>query len=177
MLDNVYTLVILYTSMNLPIAIWMMQFVPGRGAQGGARGRHRSTARNLMRTLISWIVVPMTAPRARRDQPDLLHLQLERVHVRAVNLTAVRGLDGADLPGRLHLQPRTVPRRKLCAAATRVVSLPVLIAGFAAQDKLVRGQAREAAHQLSWTANPASTGSDTSVAAAHSFPRNSPGWR
>ncbi len=25
MLDNVYTLVILYTSMNLPIAIWMMQ--------------------------------------------------------------------------------------------------------------------------------------------------------
>jgi sorbitol/mannitol transport system permease protein len=25
MLDNVYTLVILYTSMNLPIAVWMMQ--------------------------------------------------------------------------------------------------------------------------------------------------------
>ncbi len=25
MLDNIYTLVILYTSMNLPIAVWMMR--------------------------------------------------------------------------------------------------------------------------------------------------------
>ena len=45
MLDNIWTLIILYTAMNLPIAVWMMRSffleVPERAARGGAA----STAR------------------------------------------------------------------------------------------------------------------------------------
>ena len=38
LLDNIWLLIILYTSMNLPIAVWMMRVVPGRGAGRDARG-------------------------------------------------------------------------------------------------------------------------------------------
>ena len=42
-LDNIWTLVVLYTAMNLPIAVWMMrsffQEVPGGGAGGRLNGR------------------------------------------------------------------------------------------------------------------------------------------
>jgi len=55
----------------------------------------------------------------------------------AVNLTAVRASTApVFLVG--FITSEGLFLAKLCAAAT-VVSLPVLIAGFAAQDKLVRG--------------------------------------
>ena len=101
MLDNVYTLVFLYTSMNLPIAIWMMQSFLAEVPKEVLEAAQVDGA-NLTRTLAS-SVVPMTAP----------------------------GLVGFISSQGLFLA-------KLCAAAT-LVSLPVLIAGFAAQDKLVRG--------------------------------------
>jgi sorbitol/mannitol transport system permease protein len=79
MLDNISLLVILYTSMNLPIAVWMM------------------------RSVLTGVVAG-TAP---------------------VFLTGFVTSQGLFLA-------------KVCAAAI-CVSLPVLIAGFAAQDKLVQG--------------------------------------
>ncbi len=133
MLDNVYTLVILYTSMNLPIAVWMMRSflaeVPEEileAAQVDGAGLSAS-----------WLDRRADrGARARGDQPDLLHLQLERVHVRGEPDRDRASTAPIFLVGFISSQGLFLA--KLCAAAT-LVSLPVLIAGFAAQDKLVRG--------------------------------------
>ena len=46
MLDNIWLLIILYTSMNLPIAVWMMRSflaeVPGGDPRGGVHRRLRA---------------------------------------------------------------------------------------------------------------------------------------
>ncbi len=47
MLDNVYTLVVLYTSMNLPIAIWMMQSFLDDQVSGPAEQAHAHRAPDL----------------------------------------------------------------------------------------------------------------------------------
>ena len=79
MLDNIWTLIVLYTSMNLPIAVWMMRSflaeVPVEMLEAA-----RSTA-PLLRTL-RVIVLPIVLARHRRHLAHLLHLQLERVAVR-----------------------------------------------------------------------------------------------
>ena len=109
MLDNIFTLVILYTSMNLPIAIWMMRSflaeVPVEileAAQVDGAGLLR---------------IAVVGRRCRSPRPGLAATSLIcfifswNEFMFAVNLTATRGLDGADLPGRLHLQPGPVPRQ------------------------------------------------------------------
>ena len=80
MLDNIFTLVILYTSMNLPIAVWMMRSFLAEVPVAILEAASIDGA-GLIRTLVS-VVAPIAAPGHRGDEPDLLHLQLERVHVR-----------------------------------------------------------------------------------------------
>ena len=134
MLDNVFTLVILYTSMNLPIAVWMMQSflaeVPVEileAAQVDGAG--------VIRTLLS-IVAPIAAPGLAATSLICFIFSWNEFMF-AVNLTAVRSSTAPIfLVGFISSQGLFLA--KLCAAAT-MVSLPVLIAGFAAQDKLVRG--------------------------------------
>jgi sorbitol/mannitol transport system permease protein len=134
MLDNVYTLVILYTSMNLPIAIWMMQSFLAEVPKEVLEAAQVDGA-NLMRTLIS-IVVPMTAPGLAATSLICFIFSWNEFMF-AVNLTATRASTAPIfLVGFISSQGLFLA--KLCAAAT-LVSLPVLIAGFAAQDKLVRG--------------------------------------
>ena len=134
MLDNVFTLVVLYTSMNLPIAVWMMRSflaeVPVEileAAQVDGAG--------LTRTLLS-IVAPIAAPGLAATSLICFIFSWNEFMF-AVNLTAVRASTAPIfLVGFISSQGLFLA--KLCAAAT-LVSLPVLIAGFAAQDKLVRG--------------------------------------
>ncbi len=134
MLDNIFTLVILYTSMNLPIAVWMMRSflaeVPVEileAAQVDGAG--------LTRTLLS-IVAPIAAPGLAATSLICFIFSWNEFMF-AVNLTAVRASTAPIfLVGFISSQGLFLA--KLCAAAT-LVSLPVLIAGFAAQDKLVRG--------------------------------------
>ncbi|MEO5708924.1 MAG: carbohydrate ABC transporter permease [Nocardioidaceae bacterium] len=134
MLDNVYTLVILYTSMNLPIAIWMMQSFLAEVPKEVLEAAQVDGA-NLMRTLIS-IVVPITAPGLAATSLICFIFSWNEFMF-AVNLTATRASTAPIfLVGFISSQGLFLA--KLCAAAT-LVSLPVLIAGFAAQDKLVRG--------------------------------------
>ena len=52
MLDNICTLVILYTSMNLPIAVWMMRSPSWPRCPWRSSRRPRSTAPALIRTLV-----------------------------------------------------------------------------------------------------------------------------
>ena len=134
MLDNVYTLVIIYTSMNLPIAVWMMRSflaeVPVEMLEAASLD-----GAGLIRTLRS-IVVPVVAPGIAATSLICFifswnELLFARVLTATVAQTAPVYLTGFVTSQGLFLA-------KVCAAAV-AVSLPVIVAGFAAQDKLVQG--------------------------------------
>jgi sorbitol/mannitol transport system permease protein len=134
LLDNVYMLVILYTSMNLPIAVWMMRSflaeVPVEVLEAAALD-----GCGLFRTLRT-IVIPMVLPGIAATSLICFifswnELLFARVLTATVAQTAPVFLTSFVTSQGLFLA-------KVCAAAI-AVSLPVLIAGFAAQDKLVQG--------------------------------------
>jgi len=134
MLDNVYALVILYTSMNLPIAIWMMQSFLAEVPKEILEAAQVDGA-GLFRTLTQ-IVAPIAAPGLAATSLICFIFSWNEFMF-AVNLTSVSAATSPIfLVGFISSQGLFLA--KLCAAAT-LVSLPVLIAGFAAQDKLVRG--------------------------------------
>jgi sorbitol/mannitol transport system permease protein len=134
MLDNVYALVVLYTAMNLPIAVWMMQSFLAEVPREILEAAQVDGA-GLLRTLWS-IVTPITAPGLAATSLICFIFSWNEFMF-AVNLTATRASTAPIfLVGFISSQGLFLA--KLCAAAT-LVSLPVLIAGFAAQDKLVRG--------------------------------------
>jgi sorbitol/mannitol transport system permease protein len=134
MLDNVYTLVILYTSMNLPIAVWMMRSflseVPKEileAAQVDGAG---------LITVLLRVVAPIALP-GMAATSLICFIFSWNEFMFAVNLTATRASTApVFLVG--FITSEGLFLGQLCAAAT-LVSLPVLIAGFVAQDKLVRG--------------------------------------
>jgi sorbitol/mannitol transport system permease protein len=134
MLANIYTLVFLYTSMNLPIAIWMMQSFLAEVPKEILEAAQVDGA-GLTRTLLS-IVAPIAMPGLAATSLICFIFSWNEFMF-AVNLTATRASTAPIfLVGFISSQGLFLA--KLCAAAT-LVSLPVLIAGFAAQDKLVRG--------------------------------------
>jgi sorbitol/mannitol transport system permease protein len=134
LLDNIVTLVIIYTSMNLPIAVWMMRSflaeVPREIIEAAALDGAR------LPTLLRRIVMPVAAPGIAATALICFifawnELMFARVITSTVASTSPVFLTGFITSEGLFLA-------KLCAAAM-VVSLPVLAAGFAAQDKLVQG--------------------------------------
>ncbi|ROR92481.1 carbohydrate ABC transporter permease [Nocardioides aurantiacus] len=134
MLDNVITLVVLYTSMNLPIAVWMMRSflaeVPVEILEAA-----RMDGAGFLRTMVS-VVAPIAAPGLAATSLICFIFSWNEFMF-AVNLTSTTAATAPIfLVGFISSQGLFLA--KLCAAAT-LVSLPVLIAGFAAQDKLVRG--------------------------------------
>jgi len=134
MLDTVYTLVILYTSMNLPIAVWMMRSFLAEVPREILEAAEVDGA-GLLRILWN-VVAPVAAPGLAATSLICFIFSWNEFMF-AVNLTAVRASTAPIfLVGFISSQGLFLG--KLCAAAT-LVSLPVLIAGFAAQDKLVRG--------------------------------------
>ena len=134
MLDNIYTLVLLYTSMNLPIAVWMMQSFLAEVPKEMLEAAEVDGA-GLLRTLWS-IVRPVTMPGIAATALICVIFSWNEFMF-ALNLTATRASTApVFLVGFISSQGLFLA--KLCAAAT-LVSLPVLIAGWAAQDKLVRG--------------------------------------
>jgi sorbitol/mannitol transport system permease protein len=134
MLDNVFTLVILYTSMNLPIAVWMMRSFLAEVPKEILEAAQVDGA-GIVRVLGS-IVAPIAMPGIAATSLICFIFSWNEFMF-AVNLTAtVSATAPIFLVGFISSQGLFLA--KLCAAAT-LVSLPVLIAGFAAQDKLVRG--------------------------------------
>jgi sorbitol/mannitol transport system permease protein len=134
MLDNIWTLVILYTSMNLPIAVWMMRSflleVPREILEAGeVDGANLATS---LRKIVLPVVSPGLAATAL-----ICFIFAWNEFFFAVNLTATNaGTAPIFLVG--FISSEGLFLAKLCAAAT-LVSLPVLIAGWVAQNKLVRG--------------------------------------
>ena len=134
LLDNIFLLVVLYTSMNLPIAVWMMRSflveVPGEILEAAAMD-----GAGLILTLKS-VVVPIVSPGiAATALICFIFSWNELLFARVLTSTAAQTAP-VFLTGFVTSQGLFLA--KVCAAAL-VVSLPVLIAGFAAQDKLVQG--------------------------------------
>nr|WP_225213083.1 carbohydrate ABC transporter permease [Janibacter melonis] len=133
-LDNIWALTILYTAMNLPIAVWMLRSflaeVPVEMLEAA-----QIDGAGLIRTLTR-IIAPVVMPGIAAASLICFifswnELLLARVLTSTVAQTAPVFLTGFVTSQGLFLA-------KVCAASF-VVSLPVLIAGFAAQDKLVQG--------------------------------------
>ena len=134
MLDNVFTLVVLYTSMNLPIAIWMMRSFLAEVPKEILEAAEVDGAGLI--TVLLRIVAPIAVP-GMAATALICFIFSWNEFMFAVNLTATRASTApVFLVGFITNEGLFLAR--LCAAAT-IVSLPVLIAGFAAQDKLVRG--------------------------------------
>ncbi|GAB2596137.1 carbohydrate ABC transporter permease [Microlunatus antarcticus] len=133
-LDNINFIVILYTAMNLPIAVWMLRSfladIPVELFEAAS-----IDGAGLIRTLRS-IIVPIISPGIAATALICFifswnELLLANTLTSIVAQTAPVFLTSFVTSQGLFLA-------KVCAAAT-AVSLPVLIAGFAAQDKLVQG--------------------------------------
>jgi sorbitol/mannitol transport system permease protein len=134
MLDNIWTLVILYTAMNLPIAVWMMRSFLAEVPKEILEAAEVDGA-GLLRVIWN-IVLPMVSP-GLAATALICFIFSWNEFMFAVNLTATSASTApVFLVG--FITSEGLFLAKLCAAAT-LVSLPVLIAGFAAQDKLVRG--------------------------------------
>ena len=134
LLDNINYLFILYTAMNLPIAVWMMRSfladIPVELFEAAALD-----GAGLIRTLRS-VIVPIISPGIAATALICFifawnELLLANTLTSVIAQTAPVFLTSFVTSQGLFLT-------KVCAAAT-AVSLPVLIAGFAAQDKLVQG--------------------------------------
>ncbi|MFK0169889.1 carbohydrate ABC transporter permease [Streptomyces sp. NPDC090306] len=134
MLDNIWLLVILYTSMNLPIAVWMMQSFLAEVPVAVIEAARVDGAR--LPTVLTRVVAPISLPGIAATALICFifswnELLFARVLTGVVAETAPVFLTGFITSQGLFLA-------KVCAASL-VVSLPVLAAGFAAQDKLVQG--------------------------------------
>ncbi|WP_399094544.1 carbohydrate ABC transporter permease [Streptomyces sp. BBFR2] len=133
-LDNIWLLVLLYTSMNLPIAVWMMRSflaeVPVEMLEAASLD-----GAGLATTLLR-IVGPVAMPGMAATALISFIFSWNELLFARVLTGVVAGTSPVFLTGFVTSQGLFLA--KVCAAAT-VISLPVLAAGFAAQDKLVQG--------------------------------------
>ncbi|GGP54711.1 MULTISPECIES: carbohydrate ABC transporter permease [Streptomyces] len=134
LLDNIWLLVVLYTSMNLPIAVWMMrsflaevpvEILEAASIDGAG-----------LPTVLIRIVGPVAAPGIAATALISFIFSWNELLFARVLTGVVAGTAPVFLTGFVTSQGLFLA--KVCAAAV-CVSLPVLVAGFAAQDKLVQG--------------------------------------
>lgn len=134
LLDNIWTLIILFTAMNLPIAVWMLRSfmleVPGEvleAAEVDGAG---------MLASFREVLLPMIAPGIAATALICVIFAWNEFFF-SVNLTAARaGTVPVFLVG--FITSEGLFFAQLSAAAT-MAALPVVIAGWVAQKQLVRG--------------------------------------
>ncbi|MGV0716058.1 carbohydrate ABC transporter permease [Mycolicibacterium sp. XJ662] len=134
LLDNIWALIVLYTAMNLPIAVWMMRSffleVPGELLEAAALDG-ASTWRSVRE-----VILPLVSPGIAATALICVIFAWNEFFF-AVNLTAVQA---QTMPVFMvgFIAGQGLYWAKLCAAAT-MAALPVVLAGWIAQNKLVRG--------------------------------------
>jgi sorbitol/mannitol transport system permease protein len=134
LLDNIWWLILLYTAMNLPIAVWMLRSFLAEVPVDMLEAASVDGA-SLSRTLRS-IVAPVVMPGIAAAALICFIFSWNELLLARV-LTGTRaGTAPVFLTGFVTSQGLFLA--KVCAASF-VVSIPVLAAGFAAQDKLVQG--------------------------------------
>ncbi|MDZ5078285.1 carbohydrate ABC transporter permease [Nesterenkonia sp. HG001] len=134
MLDNIITLIILYTAMNLPIAVWMMRSffleVPGEVLEAASMD-----GASLMLTMRR-VLIPMVTPGIAATALICVIFAWNEFFF-ALNLTAA---NAATVP--VYLMSTMTSEGQFLAqlsAASVLASLPVVLAGWFAQKQLVRG--------------------------------------
>jgi sorbitol/mannitol transport system permease protein len=134
LLDNIWLLIVFYTAMNLPIAVWMMRSfladIPVELFEAAA-----VDGAGLIRTLRS-IIVPIISPGIAATALICFIFAWNELLLANTLTSVVAGTAPVFLTS--FVTSQSLFLAKVCAAAT-IVSLPVIIAGFAAQDKLVQG--------------------------------------
>ena len=134
LLDNIWALVILYTAMNLPIAVWMMRSffleVPGELLEAASLDG-ASTWR-----AVREVILPLVSPGIAATALICVIFAWNEFFF-AVNLTAVQA---QTMPVYLvgFIAGEGQYWAVLSAAAT-MAALPVILCGWLAQNKLVRG--------------------------------------
>lgn len=133
-LDNISFLILLYTSMNLPIAVWMMRSFLAEVPVEMMEAAQLDGAGLI--TMLRSVVAPVALPGIAATSLICFifswnELLLARTLTSTVASTSPVFLTSFATSQGLFLA-------QVCAAAV-VISLPVLVAGFAAQDKLVQG--------------------------------------
>ena len=133
-LDSVSTLIVLYTSMNLPIAVWMMRSflaeIPVEVLEASSLD-----GAGLVRSFIS-VLIPLSGPGIAATSLSCFIFSWNELPFANV-LTGTRAVT-APVFLTSFVTSEGLFLSQVCAASV-AVSLPVLIAGFAAQDKLVQG--------------------------------------
>ena len=134
LLDNIWALVIMYTSMNLPIAVWMMRSffleVPGELLEAASLD-----GASLWRS-VREVILPLVSPGIAATALICVIFAWNEFFF-AVNLTAV---NAQTMPVYLvgFIAGEGQYWAVLSAAAT-MAALPVILCGWLAQNKLVRG--------------------------------------
>ncbi|RZS82827.1 carbohydrate ABC transporter membrane protein 2 (CUT1 family) [Motilibacter rhizosphaerae] len=134
LLDNIWLLVLLYTTMNLPIAVWMMRSFLAEVPVAILEAASIDGAS--LPAIFRRIILPLSAPGIAATSLICFifswnEMLFARVLTGVVSQTAPVFLTSFVTSQGLFLA-------KVCAAAC-AISFPVLVAGFAAQDKLVQG--------------------------------------
>ncbi|MGE2734882.1 carbohydrate ABC transporter permease [Mycolicibacterium vaccae] len=134
LLDNIWALIILYTAMNLPIAVWMMRSffleVPGELLEAASLD-----GASLWRS-VREVILPLVSPGIAATALICIIFAWNEFFF-AVNLTAV---NAQTMPVYLvgFIAGEGQYWAVLSAAAT-MSALPVILCGWFAQNKLVRG--------------------------------------
>ncbi|RDI50578.1 carbohydrate ABC transporter membrane protein 2 (CUT1 family) [Nocardia mexicana] len=134
LLDNIWALVVLYTAMNLPIAVWMMRSffleVPGELLEAASMDGAS------LWTAVREVILPLISPGIAATALICVIFSWNEFFF-AVNLTAVQA---QTMPVFLvgFITGEGLYWARLSAAAV-LAALPVVLAGWLAQNKLVRG--------------------------------------
>ena len=134
LLDNIGLLIVLYTSMNLPIAVWMMRSFLAEVPVEMLEAASLDGAGLI--TLLRRVVAPVALPGIAATALICFIFSWNELLLARTLTSTVAGTAPSFLTGFATSQGLFLAQ--VCAAAF-VVSLPVLAAGFAAQDKLVQG--------------------------------------
>ncbi|MET3172850.1 UNVERIFIED_ORG: sorbitol/mannitol transport system permease protein [Arthrobacter sp. UYCu721] len=134
LLDSILLLVILYTSMNLPIAVWMMRSflseVPKEILEAAAIDGAG------LPTIFRTVIIPISGPGIAATA--LICFIFSWNELLFANVLTSTAATTAPVFLTSFITSQGLFLAKVCAASV-AISLPVLIAGFAAQDKLVQG--------------------------------------
>jgi sorbitol/mannitol transport system permease protein len=127
-------LIVLYTSMNLPIAVWMMRSFLAEVPTAIIEAASIDGAGTLR--ILTRIIAPISMPGvAATSLICFIFAWNEQLYAKV--LTSVTAQTAPVFVNTL-IQTEHSYLAQLSAGAT-MVSIPVLVAGFAAQDKLVQG--------------------------------------
>ncbi len=134
LLDNIMLLTVLYTTMNLPIAIWMMRSFLAEVPVEMLEAAQLDGAGLI--TILRRVVAPVALPGIAATALICFIFSWNELLLARTLTSVVAGTAPVYLTGFATSQGLFLAQ--VCAAAF-AISLPVLIAGFAAQDKLVQG--------------------------------------